>query len=312
MAGKTVVIGGGSGFIGTALSSLLRHCGYDVVIVSRVPGAFSTTWSDLERHGLPKNTTAVISLAGQNILDFKRRWNPGFQQTVRASRINTSHSLAMAIQRAEIKPSVFVSTSGVGYYPPHPSKEYTEYSAGGKGDYFAELCTDWESVAKLPAEVGVRQVTIRSGVVLGRRGGMIAQLYLPFFFGMGGPVGSGQQYLPWIHLHDIARLFLHAVENEQVEGVLNGVSPNLITSKEFARAFGASLWRPAVIPLPEFVCNILLGPERARMLTEGQKVIPKRTLDSGFVYKFPDIRSACQEFCPLVYTDDLDPANISR
>ncbi|KZS19301.1 epimerase family protein SDR39U1 [Daphnia magna] len=312
MAAKTVVIGGGSGFIGTALSNLLCSCGYDVVIVSRVPGSFRMTWSELEQNGLPKNTAAVVSLAGQNILDMKRRWNSGFEQTVRASRINTTLSLVKAIEKADVKPSVFVSTSGVGYYPPHPSKVYTEHSEGGKGDYFAELCTDWELAAKLPADVGTRQVTIRSGVVLGRRGGMIAQLYLPFFFGMGGPVGSGQQYLPWIHLHDIARLFLYAIEKENVEGVLNGVSPDLITSKEFARAFGGSLWRPALIPLPEFVCNILLGSERARMLTEGQKVIPQRTLELGFEYNYPDIRSACQEFSPLIYTDDLRGDNIER
>nr|CAG4637075.1 EOG090X07KR [Ceriodaphnia reticulata] len=311
MAG-TVVVGGGSGFIGTALSSLLRNCGYDVVIVSRVPGAFCMTWGELEKNGLPRNTTAVVSLAGQNILDMKRRWNSGFEQTVRASRINTTHSLTKAIERAEIKPSVFVSASGVGFYPPHPSKEYTENSEGGKGDYFAELCTDWEASAKLSSGTGVRRVTIRSGVVLGRRGGMIAQLYFPFFFGLGGPVGSGEQYLPWIHLHDIARLFLHAIENESVEGVLNGVAPDLVTSKEFAKAFGSSLWRPAVIPLPEFACNILLGPERAKMLTKGQKVIPKRTLESGFKFKFPDIRSACKEFSPLVYVNDFDHEHISR
>lgn len=177
-------LGGGSGFIGTALSRLLRNCGYDVVVVSRIPGAFSITWSELEQNGLPKNTTAVVSLAGQNILDMKRRWNSGFEQTVRASRINTTLSLAKAIERADIKPSVFVSTSGVGntynhtpnesfkimfnlgYYPPHPSKEYTEYSEEGKGDYFAELCTDWESAAKLPDNVNVRQVTIRSGICI--------------------------------------------------------------------------------------------------------------------------------------------------
>ncbi len=141
---------------------------------------------------------------------------------------------------------------------------------------------------------------------------MIAQLYFPFFFGLGGPVGSGQQYLPWIHLHDIARLFLYAIENKPVEGVLNGVAPDLVTSKEFAKAFGSSLWRPALIPLPELACNILLGPQRAKMLTKGQKVIPKRTIESGFKYKFPDIRSACKELSPLVYMDDFDPEHLSR
>nr|CAG4646320.1 EOG090X07KR [Macrothrix elegans] len=311
MAG-TVVIGGGSGFIGTALSNLLRISGYDVVVVSRMPAAFSITWENLERNGLPKNTIAVVSMAGQNILDMKRRWTSGFQQTVKASRINTTLTLAKSIQKAEVKPSVFVSMSGVGYYPPSKDKEYTEYSVEGKGDYFAELCTEWESAAKLPEEVGVRQVIIRTGVVLGRRGGMIEQLYWPFFFGLGGPVGSGQQFLPWIHLHDIARLFFHAIENKPVEGVLNGVAPNIITSNQFAKAFGGSLWRPAILPLPEFACNLLLGPERATMLTSGQKVIPKRTLESGFKYKFPDIHSACKELSPLVYLDDLHSANIKR
>lgn len=112
----SVFQGGGSGFIGTALSSLLRCSGYDVVIVSRLPGSFSMTWGDLERNGIPKNTSAVVSLAGQNILDKKRRWNSGFQQTVYASRVNTTHALARAIERAETKPNVFVSMSGVGEY----------------------------------------------------------------------------------------------------------------------------------------------------------------------------------------------------
>nr|CAG4643263.1 EOG090X07KR [Ilyocryptus agilis] len=308
----TVVIGGGSGFIGTALSNLLRHCGYEVVIISRVPGQFSLTWSGLERNGLPKNTVAVVSMAGQSVLDFKRRWTPGFQQTVRASRINTTLSLARAISRAPVKPNVFVSTSAVGYYPPSRDKEYTEYSEGGKGDFFAELCKEWEDAAKLPEDSKVRRVTIRSGVVLGRRGGMIEQLFWPFFFGLGGPVGSGEQYLPWIHLHDIARLFLYAIEKEPVEGVLNGVAPGIVTSRQFARAFGSSLWRPALLPMPEFAMDTLLGAERAKMITRGQKVIPKRTLELGFKYKFPDIQSACKEFGQLIYTDDLHTDYIDR
>ena len=151
-----------------------------------------------------------------------------------------------------------------------------------------------------------------AGVVLGRRGGMIAQLYWPFFFGAGGPVGTGSQYLPWIHLHDIARLFLFAIENQPVQGVLNGVAPGIITSKQFAQAFGRSLWRPAIIPFPELACNILMGKERAQMITRGQRVIPKRVLEYGFQYKFPNIRLACQELSPLVYIDDLQGNNIDR
>nr|CAG4648695.1 EOG090X07KR [Polyphemus pediculus] len=263
------------------------------------------TWGDLERNGLPKNTVAVVSLAGQNILDMSRRWTPGFQQTVRASRINTTSTLVKAISQASEKPLVFVSTSGVGYYPPSADKEYTEESEGDKNDYFSSLCMDWEAAAKVAPENNVRQVIIRTGVVLGRRGGMINQLYWPFYLGLGGPVASGQQYLPWIHIHDIARLFLHAIENEPVEGVINGVAPDLITSKQFAQAFGRNLWRPAIVPLPAFVSEMLLGPERARMLTQGQKVLPKKTVEYGFQYLYPDISSACKEFSPLVYVEGL-------
>nr|CAG4650214.1 EOG090X07KR [Sida crystallina] len=303
----TVVVGGGTGFIGTALCNILRKTGYDVVVVSRVPGPYCVTWGELETTGLPRSTVAVVNLAGQNILDKKRSWTPGFQQTVRASRINTTLSLVKAIKEAEFKPKVFVSTSGVGYYPPSPVKEYTEESEGGSGDYFASLCTDWEAAAQIPAETGVRTVVIRSGVVLGRRGGMISELYHPFFFGLGGPVGNGQQYFPWIHIKDIARLFQFSIENDQVRGTLNGVAPHIITNKEFASAFGRSLWRPAVIPLPTFVFDKLFGPERAKMITQGQKVIPKRTLAYNFQYQYPDISSACDEFSVLAYVDDLSP-----
>nr|CAG4641761.1 EOG090X07KR [Eurycercus lamellatus] len=312
MLGGTVVIGGGSGFIGTALSSLLRNCGYDVVIVSRIPGRSRLTWGDLTAKGLPKNTTAVVSLAGQNVLDIKRRWDDGFKQTVRASRVNTTLTLVQAIEKAPVKPAVFISTSGVGYYPPSPDKEYTEDSEGGKGDYFSELCKDWETAAKLPPGTNTREVIVRTGVVLGRRGGMIHQLYWPFYFGAGGPVGSGQQYLPWIHLHDIVRLFLYAMEHDKVDGVLNGVAPDIITNRQFAKAFAGSMWRPSLIPLPELACNLLFGPERATMLTRGQKVVPKRSLELGFDYIFPDIKTACSEFCPLIYTDDLRPDYIER
>jgi len=142
---------------------------------------------------------------------------------------------------------------------------------------------------------------------------MIAELYWPFFFGLGGPVGSGKQYLPWIHIYDISRLFLFAMEEEKVKsGVLNGVAPNLITSRQFASAFGYGLLRPAIIPMPELMANVLFGPERATMLLQGQKVIPKRVLELGFTYKFPDIKSACKEFSPLVYTNDLVPGDNER
>lgn len=133
---------------------------------------------------------------------------------------------------------------------------------------------------------------------------MIQQLMVPFYLGVGGPVGSGNQPMPWIHLHDIVGLFIHAIENENVKGAMNGVAPQIITNKEFAKAFGQALWRPSFIPLPIFAVNMLFGEERAKIMTEGQKVWPKKALDTGYTFKYPEITSAAKEFAKLIYADD--------
>lgn len=300
----TVLIGGGTGFIGAALTNSLRHRGYEVVVVSRKPGLYRLSWSDLNKNGLPKSTVAVVSLAGQNVLDPLRRWTEGFKQNVWASRVNTTRYLAEAIEGSEVKPKVFVSTSGVGYYPPGREEVFKEESPGGDFDFLSRLCTDWEAAATLPDSTGVRTVRIRTGVVLGRQGGMIQQLIFPFFMGVGGPVGSGNQYMPWIHIHDIVGLFIHAIEQENVTGTVNGVAPQIITNKEFAKAFGQALWRPSFMPLPTFAVNLMFGEERAKIMTEGQKVWPQKALDTGYTFQYPDITSAAKEFSKIIYADD--------
>ncbi|XP_063236057.1 epimerase family protein SDR39U1 [Bacillus rossius redtenbacheri] len=289
---NTVLIGGGSGFIGSALTNLLRAKGYDVIVVSRMPGPQRISWNDLAESRLPQNVTAVVNLAGQNVLDPTRRWTPGFQQNVWASRVNTTASLAQAIVKAASKPKVFITISGVGIYKPSSSEEYDEDSDLTAFDFLSRLCHKWEEGGQLPAGTGVRQVTVRSGVVLGKYGGMIRQLYVPFYMGLGGPIASGKQFLPWIHIDDMANLLAFAIENDKVQGVLNGVAPQVVTNKEFTDAFAKALWRPAFIPLPEFAVKLAFGEERAKMMTEGQKVIPKRTLEYGFKYEYPDINSA--------------------
>lgn len=300
----TVVLGGGSGFVGKAVARKLKKHGYKVVIISRKPGVSSMTWSDLQKDGLPP-CVAVFSVAGQNVLDPTRRWTPGFKQNVWASRVNTTKALARIIDSMEHPPKVFVTMSGVGYYKPSETEEYTEDSAGGDFDFLSNLCTDWEAAGKLENSK-TRHVIIRSGIVLGRRGGMIQQLFLPFYLGLGGPVGSGKQFMPWIHIEDLVGLFIHAIENENVKGILNGVAPHVVTNGEFSKAFGRALWRPVLIPLPAAVVNLLFGAERAKMMVEGQKVIPKRTLESGFRFKFTNITSACKEFSRLFYRGDSD------
>lgn len=291
----SVLIGGGSGFVGRHLTRLLTDHGWKVIIVSRSAGANKITWSDLQRSGLPEECTAVVSMSGENILNPLKRWDDSFQKAVWSSRVDCTRSLASAIRKAAKPPKVFISMSGVGYYKPDLSMTYDESSPGGDHDYLSELCTAWEGAAELPSTVNVRQVILRSGVVLGRDGGMIQQIYWPFFFGTGGRIGSGDQWFPWIHVEDTAGFIRYAIDNDNVSGVFNGVAPQCATNAQFTKAFASAMNRPAFFPVPAFVMNTVYGPERGKVILEGQKIIPVRTLESGYQFRFPDLTSACRD-----------------
>lgn len=199
-----------------------------------MPGPNRITWHDLGKDGLPENITAVVNLAGQNVLDPTRRWSPGFKQNVWNSRVNTTSALVKSIVEAKNKPKVFVNISGVSLYPPSNEK-YTEDYHGNDYDFMSKLCLVWEEAANVPEESGVRQVKIRTGAVIGRDGGMIKSLLLPFWFGVGGIIGDGKQTLPWIHMADLCNLIKYSIENERVSGVLNGVAPQIITNADFTK-----------------------------------------------------------------------------
>lgn len=292
MSLKHVVVGGGSGFIGKHLIDVLSKEGVTCTVVSQTAGANKITWTDVEKNGLPKDTSAVINVAGQNVLDPRKRWTPEFKLIVRDSRVKTTETLAKAMQNIDAKS--LVTISGVACYKPNDTT-YTEESECETYDFLSELCRDWEAAAKLPQGCKARQVVIRSGVVLGKDGGMMKQLHLPFKICLGGPIGNGKQYMPWIHITDLVNMFVFAMKNDKASGVLNGVAPKLTTNKEFTKAYATAIGRPAFIPLPGFLLNAILHKDRAKMILEGQKVLPKKVQELGFVYQFPDINSACKE-----------------
>ncbi|KAF9803043.1 hypothetical protein SFRURICE_012288 [Spodoptera frugiperda] len=297
MATRKVLIGGGTGFIGSNLGELLGTKGYNVVNITRMPGANNISWNTLEQSGLPLRSCAVVNLAGQQFMDFTKSWTPGFKQNVQNSRVYTTRALASAINKCLDKPKVFVVVTGVGAYEPSEYHKYDESSPTTGIDFFSRLTVEWEKAAKV--DPPVRLVIIRSGAVLGRWGGMIKNMFLPFYFGLGGRIGSGTQYLPWIHIEDLTRLILFAIENEKVHGVLNGVSPQVITNSDFTHSFAKALGRPAFLPVPEPILNLLLNRERAMIMTKGQYVIPKRVQEFGFRYKYDNIDEACKEFAHL-------------
>lgn len=304
---KKVLVGGGTGFIGSELCKNLKRKGYLPVVVSRTAGDSKITYNDLKNLGIPNNTQAVVNLAGQNVLDIFHRWTPTFKTKVYDSRIETAKAFKQAIELSppEKRPEVFVQITGIGYFPPKDNVLYNENTIVDPSDrdYFSNLVVDWESAATLPPDLGVRNVFIRPGVVLGRNGGMIQQIFPSFYLGGGGRMGSGTQPMPWIHVKDLSGLIIHSIENKSVNGVLNGVAPNIITNQEFVTAFANALNRPAFFAIPETVWNLLFGQERAAMITKGQKVEPKRTLDSGYEFQYPIISKACEEFSHFFYND---------
>lgn len=262
-----------------------------MTLISRKPGPDRITWDELARSGLPC-CDAAVNLAGANILNPLRRWNEAFQKEVVSSRLETTQMLASTISKAPQPPKTWILVTGVAYYQPSLTAEYDEDSPGGDFDFFSNLITKWEAAARLPGDY-TRQVVVRSGVVLGRGGGAIGHMLLPFRLGLGGPIGSGRQFFPWIHISDLAGILAHALEARHVQGVLNGVAPApTTTNAEFAQALGAALGRPAFIPLPTTVVQAIFGRERAIMMLEGQKVVPRRTLATGYQYSFPKLESA--------------------
>ncbi|XP_034947352.1 epimerase family protein SDR39U1 [Chelonus insularis] len=300
---RHVIIAGGTGFIGSALVHVLKTEGFSVTVLTRKQkkNPQEMSWTEVNVKGLPKTATDIINVAGQNVLDLRSRWTPKFREAVWQSRVNTNRILAEAIPNSNVK--CFISISGVAYYPPSDTREYTEYDKCEKYDFFSDLVHNWEAASELPSTSNCRKVIIRSGVVLGRKGGIIQQTYWPFFFGLGGPLGDGSQYMPWIHIDDLAELFLFALNEEKVDGILNGVSTQMITNKQFATAFAKSLHRPAIIPQPKFLLDLLFGKERATIVTGSQKIFPKRPLEYGFKYGYSDINDACRQFASLMYTD---------
>ncbi|XP_065555011.1 epimerase family protein SDR39U1 [Lathamus discolor] len=290
-----VLVGGGTGFVGTALTQLLRSRGHEVTHVSRRAGRDRISWEQLSRSGLPQ-CDAVVNLAGENVLNPFRRWGDAFCREIIRSRVETTKTLAKAIADAEQPPHAWVVVTGVGYYRPSPTAEYTEDSPGGDFDFFSRLVSSWEAAALIPGSPA-RGVVVRSGVVLGQGGGAISQMIWPFRLGLGGPVGSGLQPFPWIHIRDLAGIVCHALETEGLRGVFNGVSPSspATSNGTFARELAAALGRPALLPMPAWAVRAVFGAERAVMLLEGQKVVPKHTLESGYSFIFPDLPGALKD-----------------
>ena len=297
-----VFMTGATGFIGRALIPRLQRDGHAVVAWVRSParargllGAeVELVHADTTRGGLVaaiERSDAVVNLAGEPLMG--GRWTAARRAVLERSRIAVTEQLVQAMAEVNTCPRVFISGSAVGYYGDRGDEPLTEASSGGE-DFLARLCRRWESAAVDAERLGARVVLLRTGVVLGRAGGALAQMLPPFQFGVGGPVGSGTQYLPWIHLHDLVKIIAVALVDDRYRGPVNGVAPEQATSRAFARALGRALYRPAILPLPALALKVIFG-EAATVLLASQRVDPRVLREHQFAFDFPTLDSALED-----------------
>ena len=292
-----IVMTGATGFIGHALCAELLFHGHAVVaLVRNIESAKRTLPASIEFHHWDatgsefpdqalRGADAVIHLAGEPVA--QGRWTEERKARIRSSRVDSTARLVEAIRRSEAKPKILICASAVGIYGSRRNESLDEGSGPGT-DFLAQVCVDWEKASMAVDALGVRRVNVRTGVVLGRGGGALESLLPVFKSFVGGPIGSGKQWMSWIHLSDMLAIYLRTLEDAEIHGPLNATAPDPVTNESFSRKLAKALNRPAWVKTPGFVLKLAFG-EMAGMLLGGQKVIPKKLLDRGFQFKYPDL-----------------------
>jgi uncharacterized protein (TIGR01777 family) len=268
-----ITITGAGGLIGSRLTKALEQRGDEVTPLS--------LRRDKDLRAKLDGRDAVVHLAGENVA---QRWSDDAKRRIRESREEGTRRLVAALQGTGVK--ALISASAVGYYGPHGDERLTEDSPPGD-DFLARVCVAWEREAERAEQ---RVVRVRTGVLLDKHGGALAKMLLPFKLGVGGPVAGGEQYMPWIHIDDVVGIYVAAIDNDW-SGPVNATAPEPVTNKQFGQALGRALHRPAILPTPALAIRALYG-EMAMIVTEGQRVIPQRTLALGYQFRHPDLDEA--------------------
>jgi len=300
---KKIIITGATGSIGKKLVRELSARGDEVIVFTRNPVNAKIkivnairyvrweyeqvdAWMQ-ELQGLD----AVVHLAGANL--GARRWNNNYKNLAYDSRIISTRNLVEAINRTEQKPKAFISSSAVGIYGNRYDEVLDETSFLGN-DFMAKICKDWEKEAEKVEQYGVRRVSIRTGLVMQKDEGVLKKMLLPFRLFIGGPLGSGRQWFPWIHIDDIVGIYIQAIDNENFSGAVNGASPGIVTMKDFAKTLGKVLKRPSIFPVPKFIMKIAAG-EVAEYAVMSQRTSVEKIIDAGYKFKFENLDEALRD-----------------
>lgn len=293
-----ILVTGGTGFIGRQIASRLLQDGHEMTILTRStsqlgevrPGVVYLRADPTQKgrwQAAIEDHDAAINLAGASIFT---RWTAAHKKAIQESRLKTTRHLVEGIPPQSQKPFTLLSASAVGYYGFSGDETLTEDSPPGN-DFLAQIAREWEEEAMKAKEKGARVVIMRLGIVLGEKGGALSQLIPLFRKYIGGPVGSGQQWFSWVHIQDLGEAIVFLIKHAEISGPVNICAPNPVTNKDLAKALGKALNRPSIIPTPGFLVKLVLG-EMASIILKGQKVIPKRLQESGFVFQYPEIEQA--------------------
>lgn len=293
-----ILITGASGLIGENLQKSLLAKGHELLLATRhKPEKDNQIYWNIENgfrdeeFARLETIDAVIHLAGESVTG---RWTEEKKRKIRDSRVLGTRSLVNAFSKLTSKPKVFVSSSATGFYGDRGDEELIESSAPGD-TFLAKTCVEWEAEARRAEDLGIRTVLVRTGIVLTKEGGALAQMMTPFKFGVGGVIGSGKQWMSWIALEDEIAIFIFALENELVRGAINAVAPNPATNEEFTKTLGEVVSRPTILPLPAFAVNLVFGEMGDALLLDSTRVLPKRLKDFGFEFKHPTLKEALED-----------------
>ncbi len=299
---KTILVTGGSGFIGRNLCERLactvgKHSVYQLIVLSRNPSKAAKvlpqsvqTISDLSQLNQPIDI--LINLAGEPIAD--RRWSDKRKATIRQSRIQTTQALYEYFKQADKPLSMVISGSAIGYYGGGIANDQPVTEEGAvEPNFSSKLCADWENTAKQFEQLGARVCFLRTGIVLGQQGAL-SKLLPAFKLGLGGPIASGRQWMPWIHIEDMVRIIIHAMQND-ITGPINCTAPQPVTNREFAKTLGKVLKRPAIAPMPAAIVKLLFGQMGDELMIQGQSVIPQKLQQQGFEFNYSDLAGALSE-----------------
>lgn len=282
--------------IGTALRRSLAEKGRGMLLASRrepkderhIQWDPSTGFADEDLVRL-EGLDAVVHLAGESISGL--RWTDEKKKAIRDSRVQGTRTIIEAFARLEKKPKVFISGSATGFYGDRGDSEMNESNSAGD-TFLSEVCKEWEAESRRAEDMGIRTVLLRTGIVLSKNGGALATMLTPFKLGVGGVVGSGKQWMSWVSLDDVVGIINFVLENEEIHGPVNAVAPNPVTNAEFTKALGKELYRPTILPLPEFAVKLVFGEMGDALLLDSTRVVPKRLLEAGYEFKFTDLQPA--------------------